>query len=179
MSRMRAYFFLSLLFLLCLPVWLAAQQIQIKTSPSLQRMMRPAGYIFAGTVQAIAYEPATIPGEVPTVRITFRVEQGLRGTQAGTSLTIREWAGLWNAGERYHTGERVVLFLYPVSKVGLTSPVGASQGRFSVDPSGRVILDREQASMISALEPRMKILQGRIHLRDFTRAVRRRLLEEE
>ena len=40
--------------------------------------------------------------DVATVQITFRVEQAMRGTRAGQILTIREWAGLWNSGERYH-----------------------------------------------------------------------------
>ena len=56
-------------------------------------------------------------------------------------MTIREWAGLWNTGERYETGERVLLFLYPKSKLGLTSPVGGKLGRYAVDAAGRVLID--------------------------------------
>jgi hypothetical protein len=141
--------------------------------------MRPAGYIFAGKVLAIHYEPVTASGQVPTVRITFQVQDGIRGARAGESVTIREWAGLWNAGERYRVGERVVLFLYPPSKLGLTSPVGAALGRFAIDQSGHVMMDNRQASMIGGLEPGMPILRGRIRLRDFTRVVRRGLLEED
>jgi hypothetical protein len=33
-----------------------------------------------------------------------------------------------------------MLFLYPPSKLGLTSPVGGPLGRFKIDPDGRVIL---------------------------------------
>jgi hypothetical protein len=179
MPRMRACLFLSLLLFACWPSQLRGQQSQIKTSPTLLRITRPAGYIFAGTVRAIAYESSKAPGQVPTVMITFQVDQAIRGTRTGSSLTVREWAGLWNTGERYHRGDHVVLFLYPVSKLGLTSPVGGSQGRFSIDKSGRVIVDREQAGMIRELEPRITLPEGRIRLRDFTRAVRRRLIEEE
>lgn len=54
----------------------------------------------------------------------------------GQSLNIREWAGLWAKGERYRTGERVLLFLYPPSRLGLTSPVGGDLGRFEIEPDG-------------------------------------------
>ena len=31
---------------------------------------------------------------------------------ASKVLTVNEWAGLWQNGERYHAGEKVLLFLY-------------------------------------------------------------------
>jgi hypothetical protein len=34
-------------------------------------------------------------------------------------------------------GERVLLFLYPLSRLGLTSPVGGSLGQVALDASGR------------------------------------------
>jgi len=53
--------------------------------------------------------------------VTFHIESGLRGATAGRNLTINEWIGLWSSGQRYAVGERVLLFLYPKSKLGLTS----------------------------------------------------------
>ena len=179
MSRMRAFLFAFLLISFSVPIPLTAQQAQLKITSGLTPIMRPAGFIFAGTVRAIQYEPVTASGQVPTVRITFQINEGIRGARTGSDLTIREWAGLWNAGERYHVGERVVLFLYPVSELGLTSPVGASLGRFAVDHSGKLIMDDRQAGMVRAHEPGAPIIQGRIRLRDFTRVVSRRLLEED
>ena len=38
-----------------------------------------------------------------------------------------------------------MLFLYPPSKVGLTSPVGGGAGRFRVDPQGNVIVEPRKA----------------------------------
>ena len=179
MYRMRACLFLLLLLALFLRSPLAAQQSEIRVTPGMVRITRPAGYIFAGTVRAIQFEPITASGQIPTVRVTFQVDEAIRGTRTGTSFTIREWAGLWNAGERYQRGQRVVLFLYPMSKLGLTSPVGASLGRFSVDQSGHVVMHNEQTGMIRSFQPRTPIRRGRIHLRDFTRAVRRGLREED
>ena len=95
-----------------------------------------SGYIFDGTVLSV-HAARSEGSDVATVQITFRVEQAIRGTHAGQILTIREWAGLWNSGERYHPGERLLLFLYTPSKLGLTSPVG----RFAVDSGGNAVIE--------------------------------------
>jgi len=58
----------------------------------------------------------------------------------GQTVEINEWAGLWQSGERYHAGERVLLFLYPPSRLGLTSPAGNRAGRFPVNRTGQVTL---------------------------------------
>lgn len=99
-----------------------------------------AGYIFAGTVKSIA-RAAPNKNDVSTVQINFHVDQGMRGVRTGQVLSIREWAGLWASGERYRVGERVLLFLYRPSKLGLTSPVQGAMGRFSIGSDGRVGVD--------------------------------------
>jgi len=110
------------------------------TLPDLGHLTRTSGYIFGGTVTSVARAAAASSGAVATMQITFRVEQAVRGVQTGQILTIHEWAGLWDAGERYHPGEQVMLFLYPPSHLGLTSSIAGSQGRFTIDPSGHIIL---------------------------------------
>jgi hypothetical protein len=72
-------------------------------------------------------------------QITFRVENAMRGVRRGQIIRVSEWGGLWSSGERYTKSEHVLLFLYPKSKLGLTSPVGGRQGRFAVDTAGRVL----------------------------------------
>jgi hypothetical protein len=104
-------------------------------------MNRNSGYVFDGTVLSVERLAEMGPDSVPTVQITFRVERAIPGTRRGQVLTIREWAGLWNSGERYRTGERLLLFLYSPSKLGLTSPVGGPLGRFDVDSRGNVVLE--------------------------------------
>jgi hypothetical protein len=144
----------------------------IRILPQRPSLTLKAGYIFSGTVKAVERLTPHANG-VAVMRITFHVDQGLRGTRTGQTLVIREWAGLWQAGDRYRPGERVMLFLYPPSKLGLTSPVGGASGRFGVDPGGQVVI-----------EPR-KVGPGRTHLPanlrmpplDFLRALRR--TEEE
>jgi hypothetical protein len=109
--------------------------------PYVHPIARNSGYIFAGTVQSVKQiSPRT--SSVATVQISFHVDEAIRGVRTGQTLVIREWAGLWNTGERYRRGERVLLFLYLPSKLGLTSPVGGTMGRFAVGPRGRVIVPR-------------------------------------
>ena len=99
-----------------------------------------AGTIFSGTVISISRMPSGHEQSVARIAITFHVDRAIRGTVPGEQLTIHEWAGLWTGGPRYRVGERLLLFFYPPSKLGLTSPVAGPLGRFVVDPVGRVLL---------------------------------------
>lgn len=107
---------------------------------NLRVLTQNSGYIFDGTVLSVQAVPND-DHDLATMQITFRVEQAIRGTRAGQILTIREWAGLWNSGEPYHVGERLLLFLYSPSTLGLTSPVGGAAGRFAVDSSGNAVIE--------------------------------------
>lgn len=107
---------------------------------ALNRLVRPAGSIFAGTVLAVAPVMAERTNGLAAMEITFRVDVAVRGVRVGQVLKVREWAGLWDSRDRYRRGERVLLFLYPPSKLGLTSPVGGNMGRFEVGGDGRVLL---------------------------------------
>jgi len=101
---------------------------------------RSSGYIFAGTVKSVE-RVAPKGNGVAIVQINFHVDEGMRGVRTGQMLAIHEWAGLWQSGERYRPGERVLLFLYPPSKLGLTSPVRGPMGRFRIGPGGQIVLD--------------------------------------
>jgi hypothetical protein len=135
-----------------------------------------AGTIFSGTVTGVVHRPATHSSAIATVAITFHVEQAIRGAAPGENLTIRQWMGVWSGGQRYRVGERVLLFLYPPSKLGLTSSVGGALGRFAVDPRGRVLLTPQHLAAFQ----KDAAFGGEPHLRvsDFAAAVRR-LGEEE
>jgi len=138
---------------------------------------RAAGTIFSGTVTSIARRPATHGQAIETVAITFHVENAIRGVTPGEDLTISQWIGLWSGGgQRYRVGERVLLFLYPPSQLGLTSCVAGGMGRFTVDRWGRVLLSAQHLSAFRA-DP---VLGGRSRVRftDFAAAVRRAGEEE-
>ena len=137
---------------------------------------RAAGAIFSGTVVSITRHPATQGQAVETVAITFHIENAIRGATPGESLTISQWIGLWSSGQRYRVGERVLLFLYPPSKLGLTSCVAGGMGRFTIDPWGRVLLSAQHLSAFRG-DP---VLGGksRVRISDFALAVRRASEEE-
>lgn len=101
------------------------------------QIVRSSGMIFSGTVVKVEHHSESV-GHPTVTQITFQVQDALRGTRRGEALRVREWSGLWNMGERYHTGETVFLFLYPPSKLGLTSPVAGAAGKFPVR-DGRII----------------------------------------
>jgi hypothetical protein len=140
------------------------------------QMARAAGIIFSGTVTTIARHPATLGQPVETVSITFHVENAIRGATPGNDLSISEWMGLWSSGQRYRVGERVLLFLYPPSKLGLTSCVAAPVGRFHIDPLGRVLLSAQQLAALRT-DP---VLGGksRATFSDFALAVQKASEEE-
>lgn len=119
-------------------------------APDFDRLMRNSGYIFSGTVVSVECLAASAGNGVPIMRITFRVQKPIRGVRRGEFLAIREWAGLWESGERYRPGDRILLFLYPASKLGLTSPVGGPLGRFQLDSRGNVVVNNSGLTRASS-----------------------------
>jgi hypothetical protein len=145
--------------------------IPLPPGHGLKEIVQASGIIFSGRVTFIG-RSGPISRQAPAATtITFQVEQAMRGTTTGQSLTIHEWAGLWNSGERYRIGERVLLFLYPPSKFGLTSPVSGPIGRFATDVEGRILIGDHHA-VVFANDP---ILAGKraIPYLDFAHAVGR------
>ena len=135
----------------------------------LPQLSKAAGMIFSGTVISVVRQPVGA-NAIGTIAITFHVENAIRGAMPGEDRTITQWIGLWSGGQRYRIGDRALLFLYPPSKLGLTSCVGWPLGRFAMDRSGRVLLSAQQLSAFRQ-DP---VLGGksRVSFRDFARAVR-------
>ncbi len=137
-----------------------------------QQLARAAGIIFSGRVTSIgrSFFSSSRPDPAATV-VTFRVEHAIRGTLAGQNLTIHEWAGLRLSGEHYRIGERVLLFLYSPGKLGLTSPVAGSMGRFAMNSQGQVVLSAQHVAALAG-DP---MLAGKtvVPYAEFALAVRR------
>jgi hypothetical protein len=121
-----------------------------------------SGRIFSGTVLKVEHRNSDSSSSLAITKIVFRVDEAIRNVHRGQTVEINEWAGLWQSGERYHPGERVLLFLYPPSRLGLTSPVGNRAGRFAVDRTGRVIVKSPIAEAPRLVEMRRLIaaIQG-------------------
>jgi hypothetical protein len=112
----------------------------VVSRPILLQLLRHSGQIFAGTVLQVQHSDAGSPSSLATTTIQFRVDEAVRGVHKGQIFEMKEWGGLWQAGEHYRSGEHLLLFLYPPSKLGLTSPVAHSLGRFRVDTTGRIVI---------------------------------------
>jgi hypothetical protein len=157
----------------------------ITAGPGFRHLVDSAGIIFAGRVVSIgrgrrlgddAPRADSFAGpNAASTEITFLVEHALRGATQGQRLTIHQWEGeggrLSTRGKHYYVGERLMLFLYSPSKLGLTSPVAGTMGRFAVDSRDRVLMS-EQHRAVFANDP---FFQGRqlVAYSDFEWAVRR------
>jgi len=131
--------------------------------------------IFVGTVTKVERGPERDGTAIATVAVTFRVERPLRGAISGESLTIQQWLGLWTGGQRYTVGEHVLLFLYPPSRLGLTSSVAGPMGRFKVDLAGRILLSELQFAVFRSDRFLAELSPGdqrSIGFNDFARALR-------
>jgi hypothetical protein len=67
--------------------------------------------------------------------LRFQVERAIAGVESSKVVTIHQWAGAWSSLRPLHPGDRVLLFLYPPSKLGLTSPVSGARGQILLNHS--------------------------------------------
>jgi hypothetical protein len=65
-----------------------------------QSILHSSAMIFSGTVMKVERVKFSSRSAQPITRITFRVQNAIRGVRSGQVIEIREWGGLWNAGER-------------------------------------------------------------------------------
>ncbi len=101
------------------------------TNDALHAMSQLAGVIFTGQVVAVRRFDA-VNGATGVVEITFAVEDAVRGV-SGSTYTLREWAGLWPAGdEPFRVGQRYLMLLHAPSAAGLSSPIGGMDGAIPI-----------------------------------------------
>jgi len=94
---------------------------------NLQQLCAQAGTVFSGVCISVDRSDSAV------VSYTFAVHQMLKGTPAAT-ITVRMHASAAALARApsFHIGQEVVLFLYPTSEHGFTSPVGFGQGCFQI-----------------------------------------------
>ena len=130
---------------------------------NLEEMTRKAGDIVVGRCVSVEKDSSRAAGP-PVVKVTIRVDQKLKGN-ADKLLTFRMLAAPDPASSdlgtpgvpHFQRGEDVMLFLYPASRSGLTSPVGLGQGKFKrvKDKSGTEMMINEfgNRSLFKSLSP--------------------------
>jgi len=94
-------------------------------------MAQMAAVIFSGEVIAVRRHGAA-DSSTGTVEIEFAVQDAVRGV-TGSVYTLREWAGLWPAGdEPFRVGQRYLMLLHSPGAAGLSSPVGGMDGAIPI-----------------------------------------------
>jgi len=115
----------------------------------LRQMTEQAGRIFVGRCDDLSQD--LDENGIPATYAHLTVTQGIKGAQTGETILIKQFGVIrWpldvREGEKaivpmktmtlssgpYQPGADYLLFLYPESSLGFTSPVGAGQGRFAV-----------------------------------------------
>ncbi len=99
-------------------------------------LVESAGTILAGRVLEVREEPHPQYPYLTVTRVTLAVERSFKGKSKGRSFTFFQIGGSKTFRPfhlpDYREGEEVVLFLYPESRYGLTSPVAGAAGKFRV-----------------------------------------------
>jgi hypothetical protein len=127
----------------------AAGQDLPTAQPSLNSLNQSAGIIFSGTVTQI--EKVDAQDATPAiVRVQFRVDQAVRGCKAGEAVILDEWAELWIRSDRYRKGQKVVIFLYPPSGAGFSSPVAGDVGAIHIGADGLLRTTPEQTRLFDS-----------------------------
>lgn len=126
---------------MCMAVFPSSSRAQTATPPpqtieeALHQMSDLASIIFVGEVTAIRERPGQ-QGASGIIEIDFHIDQAVRGCTAGSTYTLREWPGLWEAGDqRYRIGQRLLMMLHAPGAAGISSPVDGMNGAIPVVPA--------------------------------------------
>lgn len=123
---------------------------------SLEKMTRSAGKIVAGRCVGIKMGFHPQYQNVKATYVTLEVFDVLKGDVV-PQLAFMQFGHGRETPETpsYKEGEEIVLFLYPESQYGFTSPVGGHQGRFELqtDPASGKRSLKINSSTISAILP--------------------------
>ena len=190
-SALAAPFFLGLL----LALGLAGRVQAASVLPlDLDRIVGDATVAFQGTVTDTRSERDAQTGWIVTY-VAFRVDDALKGP-VGSTYTMKQVGGRLADGTTYRVdgvptftpGESYVVFLTAPSSLGLSSPIGLFQGKFTITPEGEVGNGRDFREMTanipaSAIPPNaLARLQQKaggevrsLGLDDFKQLVRQRL----
>ncbi len=174
----------------CLPAVAPAQSSVLSQSsdqavaqrilgPQWQQLSRRAGMIFVGTVLSDAVPAEHVAaGAAPfSVQSRFRVDRAIAGVEQGQILTIHEWAGALFLHRPMLAGQHLLLFLYPISRLGFTSPVGGSVGQVLLDSRGEYVsqdelLRRNAITSLQTVPVGVAELRTTVSIEQLERAIR-------
>ena len=106
--------------------------IKFDSAPlNLEEIINFSGKIFSGictNIEEIEKDPQS---NLHVTKYTFKVTEGIKGITDESEVTFKQWAEV-SREVAYKKGGKYIAFLYPESKLGLTSTVGFLQGQFTV-----------------------------------------------
>jgi len=164
--------------LVCVGPLVSAQESDVASAvqvlgPQWKQISRAAGMVFAGTVLNTKTIPPGSGNPVPVIQTKFHVDRAIVGVRAGQVLVIREWAGTWSTAHPTNPGQRILVFLYPPSRLGLTSAVGGPLGQVALDANGEIAVPRAWINQSShASKTPLPSPGSHITLQQLERAVR-------
>lgn len=104
---------------------------------NLEEIVHASNRIFSGHCTKVE-EFDDSESRLPVVKYTFKVVEGIKGIGKKKEITFKQWKpSVRDIG--FDKGKKYIMFLYPNSERGLTSPVGLLQGHFQVDNKGLII----------------------------------------
>jgi hypothetical protein len=156
-----------------------ANSLAQSPSLSLQQTVAAAGFIFSGKVLDVRSERDAATGFIVTCT-TVAVQDAVRGVASGR-FTFRQYGGSYNGlnvfvadMSYFSVGEEVVALLYPVSALGLTSPVGVAEGKWPVqrDPATGKKFIAGNSLAAKMLEPALNVNAAQMEYEPFIKLIR-------
>ncbi len=102
---------------------------------NLEEVTDSADRIFSGTcisIEEIIDDPIS---HLEVVKYTFSIEDGVKGVGSQDQISFKQWKPTTKSAG-FSINKKYIVFLYPDSTLGLTSPAGFQQGTFLVEKQG-------------------------------------------
>ena len=101
---------------------------------NLDEITDSADRIFTGICKKIENIEKDPVSNLKVIKYTFKIIESIKGVNIDEIIFVQWKPTTVDVG--YVIGEKYVVFLYPNSRLGLTSPVGYVQGKFLVEKRG-------------------------------------------
>ncbi len=123
---------------LLLILWCSPPSSPAQPRLSLQEMVAASGFIFSGKVINLQSARDDATGFIVTYA-TVAVQDAVRGV-TGEHFIFKQYGGSYQGlnvfaadMSYFSVGEEMVAFLYPISALGLTSPIGVAEGKWAIE----------------------------------------------
>lgn len=99
---------------------------------NLEEIVSDSDRIFTGKCIKLKEIKKDPESKLSIIKYTFKISEGIKGVGNKKEISFKQWLPTTRESG-YEIGKKYILFLYPNSEIGLTSPVGVSQGKFNIE----------------------------------------------